>query len=65
MSRFGLGQVGWRLGPDTLICDGAAGQALWDETLERGALNVSGQLLGLAWPGSQRKRLHSPKQRTR
>ena len=33
---------------DTLVADAAAGQALWDETLERGALNVSGQLLGLA-----------------
>ncbi|RJG20802.1 acyl-CoA dehydrogenase family protein [Massilia cavernae] len=43
-----LAQVEWQPGPDTLLADGAAGQALWDETLERGALNVSGQLLGLA-----------------
>jgi alkylation response protein AidB-like acyl-CoA dehydrogenase len=43
-----LTQVSWQPGPDTLVADAAAGQALWDETLERGALNASGQLLGLA-----------------
>ena len=43
-----LARVSWQPGLDTLVSDGAAGQALWDETLERGSLNVSGQLLGLA-----------------
>lgn len=43
-----LAKVTWQPGPATLVADAAAGKALWDETLERGALNVSGQLLGLA-----------------
>ncbi|WP_020653299.1 acyl-CoA dehydrogenase family protein [Massilia niastensis] len=43
-----LAQVAWRPGPETLAADAEAGRKLWDETLERGALNASGQLLGLA-----------------
>lgn len=45
-----LSNVTWEREPSaaTRVLDAAAAQELWDETLERGALNVSGQLIGLA-----------------
>jgi alkylation response protein AidB-like acyl-CoA dehydrogenase len=43
-----LAQVDWVPGQDTRLTDAAAGQALAEQTLDRGALIVSGQLLGLA-----------------
>ena len=43
-----LAQVAWQPGPDTLVADAVDGEVLWAETLDRGALNVSGQLIGLA-----------------
>ena len=43
-----LSQVSWAPSPDTLLVAGDAGRALWAETLNRGALSVAGQLLGLA-----------------
>lgn len=43
-----LGQVQWTPTPETCIAEAGAGQTLWDDALERGALNVSGQLIGLA-----------------
>ena len=43
-----LAQVKWTPRPQTRIADAATGQALWDEALARGAVNVSGQLVGLA-----------------
>lgn len=43
-----LGRVSWTPGPQTLLASGELGQALWAETLNRGALSVAGQLLGLA-----------------
>ena len=43
-----LAKVSWTPLADTLVLSGAAAQALWDETLQRGALNAAGQLIGLA-----------------
>ncbi|MFJ2690980.1 acyl-CoA dehydrogenase family protein [Pseudomonas sp. NPDC087336] len=43
-----LGQVSWQPGPETLLVGGEQGRALWAQTLNRGALSVAGQLLGLA-----------------
>ena len=43
-----LAQVSWTPRVETLVLGGSEGQALWDETLQRGALNVAGQLIGLA-----------------
>lgn len=43
-----LATVSWTAGPSTLASNGATAQRLWDETLERGALNAAGQLIGLA-----------------
>lgn len=43
-----LATVAWTPTQATRIASGAAGQALADDLLDRGALNVSGQLLGLA-----------------
>ncbi len=43
-----LAQVAWTPTQATCIADAATGQGLWDDTLERGAINVSGQLIGLA-----------------
>lgn len=43
-----LCQVQWEASSATRIADGKTGQALWDEALERGALCVAGQLVGLA-----------------
>ncbi|WP_404302774.1 acyl-CoA dehydrogenase family protein [Alicycliphilus denitrificans] len=43
-----LCSVQWQAGDATRIADEAAGQLLWDEALERGALCVAGQLVGLA-----------------
>ncbi len=43
-----LAQVDWTPTDATRIADAAAGQRLWNDTLERGALGVSGQLIGLA-----------------
>lgn len=43
-----LARVGWKPATATLVADGAAGRALWAQTLNRGALSVAGQLLGLA-----------------
>jgi alkylation response protein AidB-like acyl-CoA dehydrogenase len=43
-----LATVAWRPSGATCIAEGAVGQALADDLLDRGALNVSGQLLGLA-----------------
>lgn len=43
-----LARVRWTPAAATLIADGAAGRALWAQTLDRGALSTAGQLLGLA-----------------
>ena len=43
-----LSQVTWKATPQTCIADGQAGREIWAETLNRGALSVAGQLLGLA-----------------
>ena len=43
-----LATEAWAPSDATRIVDAAAGQALADDLLDRGALNVSGQLLGLA-----------------
>ncbi len=43
-----LAGVRWTPATATLVADGAAGRALWAQTLNRGALSVAGQLLGLA-----------------
>ena len=43
-----LSTVTWQPSAATRVLDALAAQPLWDETLERGALNVSGQLVGLA-----------------
>ncbi|MBS0542741.1 MAG: acyl-CoA/acyl-ACP dehydrogenase [Proteobacteria bacterium] len=43
-----LAAVSWKPATATLIADGAAGRALWAQTLNRGALSTAGQLLGLA-----------------
>lgn len=43
-----LGKVSWRPGPATLLASGEQGEALQGRMLDRGALSVAGQLLGLA-----------------
>jgi len=43
-----LARVSWKPATATLVADGAAGRALWAQTLNRGALSVAGQSLGLA-----------------
>ncbi|MBS0610118.1 MAG: acyl-CoA/acyl-ACP dehydrogenase [Proteobacteria bacterium] len=43
-----LCRVEWQAGAGTRIADAAAGQAIWDEALARGALAVAGQLVGLS-----------------
>ena len=43
-----LGKVSWTPSAATLLADGEAGRALWAQTLNRGALSVAGQMLGLA-----------------
>lgn len=43
-----LARVEWQPGPATRVASGEQGRAMWAETLDRGALNVSGQLIGLA-----------------
>ncbi|NML16675.1 acyl-CoA dehydrogenase family protein [Azohydromonas caseinilytica] len=43
-----LAQVRWEPNDATRVLDGAAAQPLWDQALERGALGVAGQLVGLA-----------------
>ncbi len=43
-----LATVAWTPSHATRVVDAAAGQLLADDLLDRGALNVSGQLLGLA-----------------
>lgn len=43
-----LSQVSWQPKPETLLCRGDKAAALMEETLQRGALSVAGQLLGLA-----------------
>lgn len=43
-----LAEVHWQPGASTRVTDAATGQRLWDEALDRGALNVAGQLVGLA-----------------
>ncbi len=43
-----LGTVAWKPSDDTRIASGEPGQVLADALVNRGALNVSGQLIGLA-----------------
>ena len=43
-----LGSVSWTPSAATLLAEGEAGRALWAQTLNRGAVSVAGQLLGLA-----------------
>jgi len=43
-----LSQVTWQPKPETCIASGEVGAKIWHETLNRGALSVAGQLLGLA-----------------
>lgn len=43
-----LSTVQWQPSAATRVLDARQGQALWNETLDRGALNVGGQLVGLA-----------------
>lgn len=43
-----LSQVTWQPKLETCIANGEAGKKIWNETLNRGALSVAGQLLGLA-----------------
>jgi len=43
-----LARVTWQAAAHTRIADAHEGQALWDDALDRGALNVAGQLVGLA-----------------
>lgn len=43
-----LGQVSWQPAGETLLVGGEQGRAVWAQTLNRGALSVAGQLLGLA-----------------
>lgn len=43
-----LAEVRWQPCAATRAADGAMGQRLWDEALDRGALNTAGQLVGLA-----------------
>lgn len=43
-----LRRVRWQPAAATRVASGEAGRALWQQTLDRGALSVAGQLLGLA-----------------
>ncbi len=43
-----LSDVQWQPKAETRVLDAAAAQPLWDELLDRAALNVGGQLIGLA-----------------
>lgn len=43
-----LAQVRWAPGEASRVADAQTGKALWDEALDRGAVNVAGQLAGLA-----------------
>ena len=43
-----LGRVSWQPSAQTLVCNGQKGRDLWADVLNRGALSVAGQLLGLA-----------------
>ena len=43
-----LAKVAWTPQPASCIADAALGSRLWAQALERGALNVAGQLVGLA-----------------
>ncbi len=43
-----LGRVSWQPSAQTLVCNVQQGRALWAQVLNRGALSVAGQLLGLA-----------------
>lgn len=43
-----LSTVKWSPSTATLVADAAQGQRLWDRALERGAVSVAGQLIGLA-----------------
>ncbi|GAC13980.1 acyl-CoA dehydrogenase family protein [Aliiglaciecola lipolytica] len=43
-----LAQVDWQPSDKTCAASGEEGQIIWQETLNRGALSVAGQLLGLA-----------------
>ncbi len=43
-----LSTVSWTPSAETRATDGATGQRLWDQALERGALDTAGQLVGLA-----------------
>ena len=43
-----LAQVSWQPAAATLVAQGERGRALWAQTLNRGALSVAGQLVGLA-----------------
>lgn len=43
-----LAAVRWSPGPATRVAAGEAGQRLWSHALERGVINVAGQLVGLA-----------------
>ena len=43
-----LAQVSWLPGPATRVAEGEHGRELWAQTLNRGALLVAGQLVGLA-----------------
>ena len=43
-----LAQVSWQPSAATLVAQGEQGRELWAQTLNRGALSVAGQLLGLA-----------------
>ena len=43
-----LARVEWTAQAQTRVIDARSGQRLWDEALDRGAISVSGQLVGLA-----------------
>jgi alkylation response protein AidB-like acyl-CoA dehydrogenase len=43
-----LGRVSWKPSAATRVADAAQGRELWAQVLNRGALSVAGQLLGLA-----------------
>ncbi|MAD44140.1 MAG: acyl-CoA dehydrogenase, partial [Oceanospirillaceae bacterium] len=43
-----LMKVTWEQSSATLVASGEVGKAIWQQTLDRGALSASGQLLGLA-----------------
>lgn len=43
-----LAQVRWEPGKASCVANAQTGKTLWDEALDRGAVNVAGQLVGLA-----------------